>query len=86
MTSRSFHLICLSRRLLLLGKVITRDIMASIKMADGCRNVGIFRGIVCALVAKFRFFVSLWGTPMPRLPKARTGGGIRLRIGIGKMC
>ena len=78
MTSRSFHRICLSRRLLLLGKVITRDIMASIEMTDGYRNLGNFRAILCALVGSFRFFVSLWGTPMPRLPKATTEDGIRL--------
>ncbi len=61
MTSRSFHRICFNRRLLPLGKVITRDIMTSIKVADRCRNVGNFRGILRALVGSFRFFVSLWG-------------------------
>jgi hypothetical protein len=52
--------------------------MASIEMTDGYRNLGNFRAILCALVGSFRFFVSLWGTPMPRLPKATTEDGIRL--------
>jgi hypothetical protein len=85
MTSRSFQRICFIRRLLPLSKVITRDIMASIKVADGCRNAGGSRGILRALVGSFRFSISLWGTSLPRLPKARRGDGIRLRIGIGGM-
>jgi hypothetical protein len=41
--------------------VITRDIMASIRMAIGCRNVGNFCGILCAMVGSIRFFVGPWG-------------------------
>jgi hypothetical protein len=61
MISRSFHRICLIRRLLPLSKVITRDIMASIEVTDGCRNVGNLCGILCALVGPLSFLVSLWG-------------------------
>ena len=60
MTSRSFHRISFIRLLLPLSKVITRDIMAFIQMADGCRNAVNFRGILCALVGSFRFSISLW--------------------------
>jgi hypothetical protein len=88
MISRSFHRICLILRLLPLSKVITRDIMASIKVADGRRNVGNIRGTLCAMVGPIRFWVSLWGYVAASSAKGeatRRGDGIRLGIGIGKM-
>jgi hypothetical protein len=63
MTSRSFHRISFIRRLLPLSKVITRDIMTSIKLLeDGEPSVGeMGRGILCAMVGSIRLWLSLWG-------------------------
>lgn len=75
MTSLIFHRICFIRRLLPLGKIITRDIMASNEMADGRRNAGNFCSILCALVGLFRLSVSLWGCA--NASSAEGGGGGR---------
>jgi hypothetical protein len=85
MTSRSFHRICFIRLLLPLSKLITRDITTSLKKAEQCRNVGNFRGILCALLGSFRFFVSPWEYSDASSAEGGDGDRIRLRTGIGKI-
>jgi hypothetical protein len=76
MTSRSFHRICFIRRLLPLSKVITRDIVASNRMAEACGNQAVGKWSLHLLrngeIVPFE--VSLRDTPRPRRPKAATGG------------
>lgn len=82
MTSRSFHRICFIRLLLPLSKLITRGITTSLRKLSDAEIWGNFRGILCALVGSFRFFVSLW--EYSDTPSAEGGDGGQNQTENGK--